>query len=99
MTEMARPVKNPQQPKSPLARWRVERCDVSVADMAAALGLPMHVYMKYERAEEEYPPAFLKKLEEYGLVGKEVERSRREFCLAKLEELRRQIKERLGVEG
>ncbi len=89
----------PQQAQSPLQRWRLERCEVSAHDMAAALGVAPQTYSLYEKGNEPYPPAFLKKLEEFGLDGKEVERQRKDFCLARLEELRRQIKARLGVEG
>jgi transcriptional regulator with XRE-family HTH domain len=99
---MARRVGRPSkyvEMATPLRRWREEVAQVTIDQMARLLGVTRMQYVVYEKGEDEYPAAFLKKLEAFGLDGKEEERKRKDLAGARLAELRRVVMERLGIEG
>jgi transcriptional regulator with XRE-family HTH domain len=84
-------------PRSPLFRWRLEQAQVTSREMATLLGMAPQEYAKFESGDVPLSEALMRRLKEYGVDGKDLERQHRDFREARLSELKRVVKARLGL--
>ena len=95
---MPRPKQTDETPRSPLYRLRTEVAQVTAKNMAMALGVDLLKYTGWESGDVPFTETFMKKLDEFMGPGKgrDLERQHKDFREARLAELQRVIKERLG---